>query len=101
MEDSSETFNSHALSKATVLSDSGFHSEANAQYLFDQGIRAYNAHNQFRKYDPRFINAARYQPDAAKPKPILPCSVSALEFPEDLSYCLCPAGKPQWSPRPR
>ena len=93
LEELSETFDSHALAKATVLSDSGFHSEKNVQYLFDQGIDAYIADNQFRKRDPRFINAKRYQSVADKPKPASPYPVSAFEFPADLSYCLCPAGK--------
>jgi transposase len=54
-----ETFRELDLSEdirqeTKLTADAGYASEANAKYLFEQGIDAYIADNLFRKRDPRF-----------------------------------------------
>ena len=82
------------LSQATVVTDSGFHTEANVQYLYDEGINAYIADNRFRKRDPRFADAARYKPTKAPAREKRKLyTVADFHFADDLSHALCPAGK--------
>ena len=47
--------------RTALATDSGFHTEANVQALFEQKIDAYIADNQFRKRDPRFATAQRHR----------------------------------------
>ncbi len=86
------------LNRAKVAADSGFHSEANAKYLFEQRIDGYLADTLFRKRDPRFAGAERHVPQrAAEPwaRPKGRGLYKAAEFrvAEDLSHAICPAGK--------
>jgi hypothetical protein len=81
-----------------VAADSGYHSEANAKYLFEQGIDGYLADNLFRKRDPRFATAARHVPqrDAepwARRKTRGLYRSAEFRVAEDLSHAICPAGK--------
>jgi transposase len=75
-----------------LAADAGFHSEANLKYLADQGIEGYVADTLFRKRDLRFAEAGRH-------KPVKPADPKALfrppdfRFAQDLSHCICPAGK--------
>ncbi len=82
-----------ALAQATVLADSGFHSEANVHHLFGRGIDAYIADVQFRQRDPRFVDAQKYKRTADSRKPKRPYRTSDFDFAADLSYCICPAGQ--------
>jgi hypothetical protein len=66
--------------------------------LFAAGVDAYIADKLFRKRDPRFVNADRYKERHRKERAKLTgkkglFSTADFVFPEDLSYCLCPAGK--------
>jgi len=54
------------LKNIKLLSDSGYHSEANLKHLADEGIDAYIADNKFRKRDPRFADADKYKPKKKK-----------------------------------
>ena len=86
------------LSGATVLADAGYCSEENAQYLSEHHIDGYLADAQFRKRDPRFIDAERHKPTRAsepfaKPKRSLRFQTKDFKIAEDLSHCICPAGK--------
>jgi hypothetical protein len=86
------------LAGVTVLADAGYCSEANAQYLSEQHIDGYLADPQFRKRDPRFLEAERHKPTRAgepfaKPKRALRFQTQDFKFAEDLSHCVCPAGK--------
>jgi hypothetical protein len=86
------------LKQAKVAADSGYHSEANAKYLFEQGIDGYLADNLFRKRDPRFATAARHVPqrDAepwARRKTRGLYRSADFRVAEDLSHAICPAGK--------
>lgn len=64
------------------------------KYVFEQGIDAYVADNQFRKRDPRFNTAERHKARARKDR-----GAPRLFRPEDFAYdetrrtCICPAGQ--------
>jgi len=84
--------------QARLSADSGFHSEENMKLLFTSGIDAYVADNRFRKRDPRFVGADRYRERHRLERAQLTgkkglFSTADFVFPEDLSHCLCPAGK--------
>jgi hypothetical protein len=81
-----------------LTADSGFHTEENMKMLATAGIDAYVADNLFRKRDPRFVDADRYKERHRKERAGLTgrkglFSTDDFIFPEDLSHCLCPAGK--------
>ena len=83
---------------AKLLADSGFHTEQNMKMLFSEEIDAYVADTQFRKRDPRFADAGRYKKRHRKERAIREgrrnlFSTKDFTFPEDLSHCICPAGK--------
>lgn len=84
--------------RAKLVADSGFHKEENVKMIMEEEIDGYIADPQFRKRDPRFSNVERYRErtkqerherDGTK-------SIYGLDkftFAEDLSHCICPAGK--------
>ena len=75
-----------------LAADAGFHSEANLKYLAEHAIDGYVADTFFRQRDVRFADAARHKPPkAADPKALF--RPSEFRFAEDLSHCICPAGK--------
>ncbi len=83
---------------AKLTADSGFHTEANMQRLFAEEIDAYVADKLFRQRDPRFAGADRYkerhrQDQARKTGRGRLFAAADFVFPEDLSHCICPAGK--------
>jgi transposase len=78
-----------AFKDAKLLADSGFHTEQNMKMLFSEGIDAYVADNLFRKRDSRFADADRYK-ERTRRNLFAPRDFT---FPEDLSHCICPAGK--------
>jgi transposase len=80
------------LTRAAVAADSGFHTEANAKYLFEHGIDAYLADHLFRKRDPRFASARRHLParHPIKAKQFLPRD---FIYDADTQTCICPAGQ--------
>jgi hypothetical protein len=81
-----------------LSADSGFHTEGNMKMLFTGEVDAYVADKLFRKRDPRFVDADRYKERHRKERAKLMggkglFSTADFVFPEDLRYCLCPAGK--------
>jgi len=82
------------LKKAALTADAGYASEDNMKYVFEAGIDAYIADNQFRKRDPRFTTVERHKARARKDR-----GTPRLFRPEDFLYdeqartCICPAGK--------
>jgi transposase len=80
------------LKKAAISADSGFHTEANAKYLFEQGIDGYLADHLFRKRDPRFASARHHLPARMpiKAKHFLPRD---FIYDRDTKSCICPAGQ--------
>jgi transposase len=83
--------------KAKLLADSGFYSKKNMELLFEEGIDGYVADPHFRKRDPRFADIDRYKErfrrERAKEGRKKLFGVDDFFFPDDLSYCICPAGK--------
>jgi len=85
--------------KASVLADSGFHSEENMKLISEEKIDAYIADGQFRKRDPRFATAARHKngikkkKKAYKPKYYTPRDFT---YDESSGKGVCPAGKEMW-----
>jgi transposase len=85
-----------AFKKATLVADTGYHSNDNIAMLQQQGVDAVIADTQFRKRDPRFSEADRFR----KPTDRYKEKYSRKRFHhEDFVYdkkrrCLvCPAGK--------
>lgn len=86
------------LEKAKVVTDSGYHSEKNLEYLYTAHIDGYVADTGFRKRDPRFLTAERY-----KDLPAYHFATRSgckrlfrpehFTFADDLSHAICPAGK--------
>ncbi|HEU4604259.1 MAG TPA: transposase [Steroidobacteraceae bacterium] len=98
-----ESFEELGLSKnvtkeVKITADAGYSSEANAQYLIENGIDAYIADTMFRKRDPRFATAQRHKP-TREDEPFAKPKKDGLFRPEDftpaadLSHCICPAGQ--------
>jgi transposase len=89
---------SDVLKEAKLTADAGYSSEANAKYLFDNGIDAYIADTNFRKRDPRFKDAERHKPTRedepfAKPRRDIKFQPKDFQLAEDRSHAICPAGK--------
>ena len=78
------------LSEARLTADSGFHSEANLQWLAAQDCDAYVADHGFRKRDPRFADADKYKPPKPLPRRFRPAD---FDYDPERLTCRCPAGK--------
>ena len=81
-----------------VTADAGFHCEANMKMLADQQIDAYVADTRFRQRDPRFNDVEKYKKRTRKERSIKSGATGRFttkdfKFADDLSYCICPAGK--------
>lgn len=92
------TLSEDILKETKLTADAGYASEANAEYLFEQGIDASIADTLFRKRDPRFHSAQRHKPTRedepfAKPKRALKFQSKDFQLAEDHSHALCPAGQ--------
>lgn len=84
--------------QAQWTADAGFHSEDNMKMIFKDNIDAYIADNQFRKRDPKFADADKYKERHRKERAKAQgrnavFTTRDFKFAEDLSYCICPAGK--------
>jgi len=87
------------LKQSILLTDSGFHSEENLQWLSQEKITSYIADNQFRKRDPRFNDADRFKKTKHGKRPSTNINKFGLQdFTVDLKKmtCTCPAGKALW-----
>jgi transposase len=81
-----------------LTADSGFHSEANMQFIMEEGIDAYVADKQFRKRDPRFAATDRYKERFRKEYAFAHGTTTAFttryfRMNDDKTHCICPAGK--------
>jgi len=86
------------LKQIRLTADSGSHTEKNMQMLSEKQIDAYVADNQMRKRDPRFADYGRYKERHRKERAAFEgrsglFKAADFYFPEDLSHCICPAGK--------
>lgn len=84
--------------QAKWTADAGFHSETNMKMIFEDQIDAYIADNQFRKRDPKFADVDKYKERhrkerAKKQGRNTTFRTKDFKFAEDLSHCICPAGK--------
>jgi transposase len=84
--------------KAKLVADSGFHKEDNVKMIMEEGIDGYIADPHFRKRDPRFAQAERYKERTRKERQKREgqrgtYKLDKFTFAEDLSHCICPAGK--------
>jgi transposase len=80
------------LEGVKLTADAGLHSEANLEYLAEHGIDGYVADTFFRKRDVRFASAPRHKP-VAEADPGALFAPRDFRFAQDLSHCICPAGK--------
>jgi transposase len=84
--------------KAKLTADAGFNNEANMKMLAENRIDGYVADNQFRKRDPKFADVGKYKERSRKERAKKNGSshtflTKDFKFSEDLSYCICPAGR--------
>ena len=84
--------------KAKLTADAGFASEANMKLAAEQDIDAYIADTRFRQRDPRFNDVEKYKARSRKERAkksgtIKKFTTDDFKFADDLSYCICPAGK--------
>jgi transposase len=83
--------------QAKLTADSGYHSENNMEMVFGEKIDAFVADPNFRKRDPRFVSAEHYKElerkKSGKSTTGKLFTTADFTFPEDFSYCICPAGK--------
>lgn len=81
---------------AKRVPDNGYHSEDNMSFVFTENIDAYIPDKGFRSRDPLFAGAQRYR-EISKSKEKLRTgkqfTLADFTFPEDLSFCICPAGE--------
>ena len=78
--------------------DAGYHSEDNLKMIFKENIDGYIADNQFRKRDPKFADAGKYKESQRKERAKaqgrdITFTTKDFKFANDLSHCICPAGK--------
>lgn len=84
------------LATATLVADSGYHSEENVRMLIEEEIDAYVADKKFRKRDPAFATAGRHKrPTDRKKTGRVPKHFQVSDFTYDATkrVLLCPAGK--------
>jgi hypothetical protein len=90
------------LNSAKFTADSGFHSEANLEFIAITGLDAYIADTAFRSRNPLFQASETYHTEKekrrlkrrkGKPKLFTPAD---FYFDEDKSKCICPAGHDMW-----
>lgn len=94
---SEDVFTSGAL----LTADTGYSSETNMEYLFEDGINAIVPDTNFRQRDPRFAESETYleqkknRQETRKDKRTRTATIPASEFKVnmDSKTCVCPAGK--------
>ncbi len=83
------------LGKAVLLGDNGYHSEANVRMVLEEGIDAYLPDARFRKRDPVFKTAERYQRSTDRKKTTRKAKYFQVEdftYDEKKGKLICPAG---------
>jgi len=87
---------------AKFSADSGFHSEANLEFMASTGLDAYMADTAFRSRNPLFQESKTYQTEQEKRRLKRSKGRSRLfnsndfYFDEKASSCRCPAGNEMW-----
>ena len=86
------------FAKTKLTADAGYHTEANMQYVFDQGMDAYIADRSMRKRDLRFAEADRHKQRTRRERRQRDGGRHLFQ-PRDFHHdpkartCICPAGK--------
>ncbi len=80
---------------AKFAADSGFYSESNLKFLYDNNIDAYVTDLRFRKRDERFKDANRYYPQERRKTNGKFTPADFIIDPQKVT-CTCPAGKKMW-----
>ncbi len=85
------------LATATVLTDSGYHSEATLQQLADANVDALIADTGFRSRDPRFAEAYKHKPIEKRRVPgerrSQWFSRGDFQYDAEKKICICPNGQ--------
>ena len=77
------------LAGATVLGDTGYHTEDNCKRMEDEKIDAYMPDINYRQRDPRFKDAKDHKPPAAKVR----FTIKDFTYDAKTDRYICPAGK--------
>lgn len=92
----------NAFETAKFTADSGFHSEANLEYMATTGLDSYIADTQFRSRNPLFNTSETYHTEQekrrlkrSKGRPRL-FTRESFHFDPITNTCVCPAGNPLW-----
>lgn len=84
------------LHEKILVADAGYHSEANARLVLEQGIDAYLPDKRFRKRDPAFADAKRHKRSIDRKKTVPGkkyFSADDFVFDPAKGKLICPAGK--------
>ncbi|MGB2740692.1 MAG: transposase [Cognaticolwellia sp.] len=91
-----------AFETAKFTADSGFHSEANLEYMVTTGLDSYIADTQFRSRNPLFKTSETYHTEQEKRRLKRSKGKPRLFTQDDFNvdpvsnHCICPAGKTLW-----
>ncbi len=92
----------NAFEVAKFTADSGFHSEANLEYMATTGLDSYMADTQFRSRNPLFKTSETYH-TAQEKRRLKRSKGKPRQFTQDdfnfdpvSNHCICPAGKTLW-----
>ena len=92
----------NAFETAKFTADSGFHSEANLEYMATTGLDSYIADTQFRSRNPLFKTSETYHTEQEKRR-LKRSKGKPRRFTQDdfnvdptNNSCICPAGKTLW-----
>ena len=80
------------LRRASVVVDSGYHTEDNVEYVYERGIDGYVADTRFRQRDPRFGTAKRHK-ESKRPKTEKRFTPAEFRYDAGAGTCICPAGQ--------
>lgn len=85
---------------SVIVADAGYHSEANLAHLEAKKVQAFIADRGYRERDERYAGQDKHKAKGealwdkrSKPQKSKQFAPSAFQFAEDLSHCICPAGK--------
>jgi len=90
--------NGDVFTTTRLTADAGYHTEANMQYVFEEGIDAVIADKQMRQRDPRFASASRHKVRHRKEHQQHKGRITLFR-PQDFHHdakrktCVCPAGR--------
>ncbi len=81
------------IADVLYLADTGYATEDNMKYIFENEINAVVPDKNFRQRDPKFDEYERYKPKERQPKYF---ANTDFCFDAETKTCICPAGKKMW-----